>query len=1098
MRVRQWCVRRGVHDLHSTPGVVHAAAALIAVVLVLGSASATLSANGPGHTYFVAPDGLATNSGSITQPLDLATALSAESPAKPGDTIWLRGGTYYGAFNSVLTGTAGAPIVVRQYPGERAIIDGGGVPASTLRVHGAHTWYWGLEVMSSDPARVFYERVDTDTPNRPGPGRRTGVEVFGPNTKFINMIVHDVRDGFVLRESAIDVEINGALTFFNGFVDAAGARGDGLLVQGRAGTRQIVDVISFANHSAGVNVNGESAHVEGVTSFNNGVGSLAGSAVMKADNLLVGAVGKPADDIAVVANNLYHMSGAVASNATLGYDHSHNGSLLMRDNIIAGGSVAMALEQWASPTMSGNTIYSDSEPRSATTVRVRPNRYERGRAHVTIFNWDHASAVAVDFSETGLAVGETFEIRDAQNYFGPPLLTATYTGMPIMVPLSNLPIGLPSGEMHFTPIHTAPEFGAFVVLNLSASSPVLSESIRTDATAAAPETPIADDLRIASTAALSIQTVTAPAATPTITPSGGTFTAPIDVVLATSTSGASIRYTVDGSVPGPTSPVYSGPVHLSQSTVLRAQAFVPTSTSLTLLWDANVEADLAGYEVSYGFAAESYTSKINVGKQTSYQFTQLDPGRTYYFAVRAYNVSGAFSPFSEEVASGMAPSAVAQASFTIQLPPPAAPLLSPNGGTFIGPISVTLSTATAGASIRYTLDGSTPGATSPVYSAPIVVSSSAVLKAQSVNSAGTSTVTQATFTIQYSGPPVSTPFIWPAGGTFAGPIGVYMSTATAGATIRYTLDGTAPGPASPIYSTPVLIDKTLVLRARAFKAGMTDSAIGQAAFTIQIPPPSAPIIAPNGGTYTGPVDVALSTITAGATIRYTLDGSTPGPLSPAYTGPVRVSASAVLKAVSFNAGGSSTVSQATFTIQAPSPTTVAAPVMTPPAGTFNAPITVTLASATAGATIRYTLNGSVPGPSSPIYSGPIAVNSSLPIRAQAFKSGMTDSPLVQANYTILNPVIPDTIAPAVSIVSPLSNALVSGIVTVTASVWDNVGVTGVRFFINGVQIGAEDTAAPFSIQWDTRVNVGTDITAVARDAAGNSSTAAKVTVRLGN
>ncbi len=61
---------------------------------------------------------------------------------------------------------------------------------------------------------------------------------------------------------------------------------------------------------------------------------------------------------------------------------------------------------------------------------------------------------------------------------------------------------------------------------------------------------------------------------------------------------------------------------------------------LTVLWDSNVEIDLAGYQIAYGLAPGSYTGTVDVGNQTSYRFTNLSAGRTYYFAVRAYNTSG--------------------------------------------------------------------------------------------------------------------------------------------------------------------------------------------------------------------------------------------------------------------------------------------------------------------------------------------------------------------------------------------------------------------------------------------------------------------------
>src|SRR4029078_9696281 len=58
---------------------------------------------------------------------------------------------------------------------------------------------------------------------------------------------------------------------------------------------------------------------------------------------------------------------------------------------------------------------------------------------------------------------------------------------------------------------------------------------------------------------------------------------------------------------------------------------------------------------------------------------------------------------------------------------------------------------------------------------------------------------------------------------------------------------------------------------------------------------------------------------------------------------------------------------------------------------------------------------------------------------------------------------PDTIAPTASITAPADGATVGGTVTVAASASDNVGVSGVQFKLDGVNLGAEDTASPYSV-----------------------------------
>ncbi|PYR58216.1 MAG: hypothetical protein DMF85_11390 [Acidobacteria bacterium] len=94
----------------------------------------------------------------------------------------------------------------------------------------------------------------------------------------------------------------------------------------------------------------------------------------------------------------------------------------------------------------------------------------------------------------------------------------------------------------------------------------------------------------------------------------------------------------------------------------------------------------------------------------------------------------------------------------------------------------------------------------------------------------------------------------------------------------------------------------------------------------------------------------------------------------------------------------------------------------------------------------------------------------------------------------------DTTAPAVSITAPAAGAVVSGSVTITASASDNVGVAGVRFKVDATDIGSEVTTAPYSIGWNTTgvVNGSHNLTAVARDAAGNTKTSTAVSVTVNN
>ncbi|MDQ3256619.1 MAG: hypothetical protein M3R15_22475, partial [Acidobacteriota bacterium] len=92
---------------------------------------------------------------------------------------------------------------------------------------------------------------------------------------------------------------------------------------------------------------------------------------------------------------------------------------------------------------------------------------------ITVINWENLDTVTISLANTGLAVGQQFEIRDAQNYFGAPLVTGFYDGNPVTVTLpgtdspvtpvigANDPINVGSLVL---PVHTSKEFNAFVLL----------------------------------------------------------------------------------------------------------------------------------------------------------------------------------------------------------------------------------------------------------------------------------------------------------------------------------------------------------------------------------------------------------------------------------------------------------------------------------------------------------------------------------------------------------------------------------------------------------------------------------------------------------
>jgi hypothetical protein len=147
---------------------------------------------------------------------------------------------------------------------------------------------------------------------------------------------------------------------------------------------------------------------------------------------------------------------------------------------------------------------------------------------------------------------------------------------------------------------------------------------------------------------------------------------------------------------------------------------------------------------------------------------------------------------------------------------------------------------------------------------------------------------------------------------------VTLTTTTATASIRYTLNGDEPtATTGQLYTGPFTLSATATLKARAFQTGWIDSNTVTGLFTINIPQPVGdPTISPNGGTFTTPQSVTLTTTTATASIRYTLNGDEPtATTGQLYTGPFTLSATATLKVRAFQTGWiDSSVVAKSFTI----------------------------------------------------------------------------------------------------------------------------------------------------------------------------------------
>ncbi len=145
---------------------------------------------------------------------------------------------------------------------------------------------------------------------------------------------------------------------------------------------------------------------------------------------------------------------------------------------------------------------------------------------------------------------------------------------------------------------------------------------------------------------------------------------------------------------------------------------------------------------------------------------------------------------------------------------------------------------------------------------------------------------------------VAAPQLTPGGGTFGSAQMVSISCATEGALIRYTRDGSEPTESSRLYSTPLVVNLTGMIKARAFLEGWTPSATAGAGFTIY-EKVAAPEFSSSGGVFSSIQTVSLSCATDGAEIRYTTDGRKPTINSALYSAPLTILNSTTILAVAF-------------------------------------------------------------------------------------------------------------------------------------------------------------------------------------------------------
>jgi hypothetical protein len=556
-------------------------------------------------------------------------------------------------------------------------------------------------------------------------------------------------------------------------------------------------------------------------------------------------------------------------------------------------------------------------------------------------------------------------------------------------------------------------------------------------------------------------------------PSGSTIT------ISTTTPNATIYYTTDGTNPGPTSTQYTAPITITAAVTIKAIATAPgfaDSAVATAAYTLTIVPTAATPTFSPGTGAVVSGTTVMISSTTT--------GATIYYTTDGTTPSTSSTQYTAPIAitaattikaiataSNFADSAVGTAAYTI-LPPAATPTFNPAAGAVLVGTAVMISSTTANATIYYTTDGTTPSTSSTQYTAPVVISAAMTIKAIATASGfDKSAVGSAAYTILA---PAATPTFSPAAGAVISGTLVTISTTTANPTIYYTTDGSTPSTSSTQYTAPIAITAATTIKAIATAPGFASSAVGSATYTI-VPPAATPTFSPLAGAVTSGTLVTISTTTANPTIFYTTDGSQPattaGGSTILYTGPVSITTATTINAIATAPNfDTSAVGSASYTILVLTP--CATPTFNPPAGVVSSGTTVAIDSATVGATIFYTTDGTQPatavGGSTSQYIAPIAITAATTINAIATAAGFADSAVASATYTLTPATTP--------VFTPGAGAVASGTTVAISSTTPN---NSIFYTTDGTQPATAAGGSTFLYSTPIAITAATTINAIA-------------------
>ena len=346
----------------------------------------------------------------------------------------------------------------------------------------------------------------------------------------------------------------------------------------------------------------------------------------------------------------------------------------------------------------------------------------------------------------------------------------------------------------------------------------------------------------------------------------------------------------------------------------------------------------------------------------------------------------------------------------------AIPEVSINEGNYFYPIEIELYSDASTSLIVYTLDGTdpVPGIIGQPYSEPIIIDTSLTLKAvaYSINDfSKISSLCSANYTITGY---VPDPVFSVTGGDFYTDQIVEITCADNEASIYYSLDGSVPDKDTALeYLSPINISGTAILKAIAVKENWGDSGVTTAEYNLSFP---FPVFSLAGGTFNTEQTVELTIPeynTDDYNIYYTLDGTSPVNIlqdnsieaqGVKYSEPINITKSGTtLRAFVFSNkdGWFSSLESSEVYVYKPS-----TPEISIAGGTYIDPeIELQFNTATDGAVLKYTTDGSLPAISNGSIGDKVVLSQDTEVKVVAMKAGWEDSDIVSEVYDLDSRII---------------------------------------------------------------------------------------------